>query len=93
MKRRKRLLVIVMALIWMFPGQVMASEAAKETKEIVIYHTNDMHGAVVYEEDGSIGLDHVAAMKKQTPNAILADAGDATQVQALWKMNTGDSLF
>lgn len=79
MKRRKRLLVIVMALIWTFPRQVMASEAAKETKEIVIYHTNDMHGAVVYEEDGSIGLDHVAAMKKQTPNAILADAGDATQ--------------
>ena len=79
MKRRKRFLVIIMALIWMFPGQVMASEAAKETKEIVIYHTNDMHGAVVYEEDGSIGLDHVAAMKKQTPNAILADAGDATQ--------------
>jgi len=79
MKKGKRFLFIVMALIWMFPGQVSASEAAKETKEIVIYHTNDMHGAVVYEEGGSIGLDHVAAMKKQTPNAILADAGDATQ--------------
>ena len=54
--------------------------AAGGGTDIVIYHTNDMHGAVTYNEGSKcIGLDRVAAIKGQTPDSILADAGDATQ--------------
>lgn len=50
-----------------------------ENTQVVIYHTNDVHGAVTWSEGSSIGLDRVAAMKAQTEGSILVDAGDATQ--------------
>ncbi|MBC5647634.1 5'-nucleotidase C-terminal domain-containing protein [Christensenella tenuis] len=55
-------------------------QAAGSGTDIVIYHTNDMHGAVTYDAGSKcIGLDRVAAVKKETPGSILVDAGDATQ--------------
>ncbi len=68
------LLILVLAAAGSF--SVLADAQANE---IVIVHTNDIHGAVAFSEGGSIGLDRVAAMKKMTENAILVDAGDATQ--------------
>ena len=62
------------------PGGRMAVQAVNSGTDIVIYHTNDMHGAVTYDAGSKcIGLDRVAAIKKETPGSILVDAGDATQ--------------
>ena len=62
------------------PGGRMAVQAVNSGMDIVIYHTNDMHGAVTYDAGSKcIGLDRVAAIKKETPGSILVDAGDATQ--------------
>ena len=56
--------------------------AAGETI-VTIYHTNDMHGRVDAQvsgpHDSPIGIAQIAAVKANTPNAILLDAGDATQ--------------
>jgi len=47
------------------------------TTEIVLLHTNDTHGRVAGSESGVIGIDRVAAIRANTPNSILLDAGDA----------------
>ncbi len=59
--------------------------------EVVILHTNDMHGALV-EESTVIGSDSVAALKK-LDDAILADAGDATQGVALASQSKGEDVI
>lgn len=50
-------------------------EKADKNNKITILHTNDMHGRL-QKNDKVIGLDVVAAIKNQTENAILVDAGD-----------------
>ena len=59
--------------------------------EVVILHTNDMHGALV-GTSSVIGSDSVAALK-QLDNAILADAGDAVQGVALASQSKGESVI
>lgn len=41
---------------------------------INIIHTNDIHGYDVGDKS-VIGMDEISALKKQTDNAVLADAG------------------
>lgn len=43
--------------------------------ELQIIYTTDSHGHIIASED-DIGMDVISALKKQTPNAILLDAGD-----------------
>ncbi|WP_052356502.1 5'-nucleotidase C-terminal domain-containing protein [[Clostridium] dakarense] len=52
-------------------------EKANTNNKITILHTNDMHGRF-QRNDKVIGLDVVAAIKNQTKNSILVDAGDTT---------------
>lgn len=59
--------------------------------EVVILHTNDMHGALV-GSSSVIGSDSVAALKK-LDGAILADAGDATQGVALASQSKGEDVI
>ncbi|MDR2546320.1 MAG: 5'-nucleotidase C-terminal domain-containing protein [Lachnospiraceae bacterium] len=47
------------------------------TAEIIIFHTNDMHGRVLGDDEYVIGIDRIAAIHLSTPNSILVDAGDA----------------
>lgn len=53
-----------------------AKGAETNVKEIVIYHTNDMHGHL----NEAIGIAKVATLKKTTENSLLLDGGDAVQV-------------
>ena len=46
-------------------------------KHVVILHTNDLHGSLI-GSSSVIGADSIAALK-QSEDAILLDAGDATQ--------------
>ncbi|MCH5185694.1 MAG: bifunctional metallophosphatase/5'-nucleotidase [Oscillospiraceae bacterium] len=59
--------------------------------DIVILHTNDMHGSVV-GSSSVIGLDRVAALKK-LEGAILADGGDATQGVAIASQSKGADVI
>ncbi len=64
-----------------------AAEAAP--KEIVIFHTNDMHGHM----DEGIGIARVAAMKKNTENALLLDGGDAIQGASIATLSDGEDVI
>ncbi len=61
-------------------------------RTVVVFHTNDMHGSL--QGSGSvIGIDKVAAVKKQYDNAILADGGDASQGVALASLSKGEDVI
>ncbi|MBP3930433.1 MAG: 5'-nucleotidase C-terminal domain-containing protein, partial [Peptostreptococcaceae bacterium] len=47
----------------------------EDTNKITILHTNDTHGRLKADDD-VIGIDTVAAIKNNTENSILIDAGD-----------------
>ena len=51
------------------------SSEKKESNKITILHTNDTHGRL-RADDKVIGIDTVAAIKNNTENSILVDAGD-----------------
>lgn len=71
-----------------------AQEAGNgETDQVIIYHTNDIHGAFEASEGGSVGLAKTAALKKETENALLVDAGDATQGLPLVSLSKGSSAI
>ena len=59
---------------------------------INIIHTNDIHGYDVGDKS-VIGMDEISALKKQTDNAVLADAGDATQGIAFVSLDKGASAI
>ncbi len=66
-------------------------EAADRGPAVVtIYSTNDIHGVVAESaDDGVIGLPQVAAIAASTENAILLDAGDATQGASFATVDSG----
>ena len=66
----------------------------QEPQEVTvnILHTNDSHGRL-YQVDGNnsgmIGIDKIAALKNNTENAILVDAGDAIHGLPIVNVNNG----
>lgn len=78
-RRTKKLASIALSAGLVAPiiGQPLQIFAAEDSnKKITILHTNDMHGRFEKTKD-SIGMDVLATIKKDTPNSILVDAGDA----------------
>ncbi|WP_346775406.1 metallophosphoesterase [Faecalicoccus pleomorphus] len=57
-----------------------------------MYHTNDMHGYVTESED-VIGLGKIAALKASDDDAILVDAGDATQGLPIASLTKGADII
>ncbi len=92
MKRMgKRILAVLMlAVMVVNGGYVTTTVKAAESpqKEIVIFHTNDMHGHM----DEGIGIARVAAMKKATPNSLLFDGGDAIQGAPMATLSSGEDV-
>lgn len=68
-------------------------QETSDTDQVVIYHTNDIHGAFEAAEGGSVGVAKAATLKKETENALLVDAGDATQGLPLVSLNKGSSAI
>lgn len=76
-----------LVFLWAVPimtiilGFLTVMFADQSTTEIVIYHTNDMHGNVGSKWDDEnlkkIGLDMIKSVKDNTPNSLLVDCGDA----------------
>lgn len=71
----------------------MTTYANEDVKEIVIYHTNDTHGSLMGDGEKVIGIDKVAALKEQTENSILVDAGDAIQGKPLASLTKGSDVI
>ena len=59
--------------------------------QVVIYHTNDMHGHFVGDGTSTVGIDLVAGMRVATPNSLLVDAGDAMQGMPIVSLAKGAS--
>ncbi len=71
-------ILLVMALAMTLAAPALA--AGQEETVVTIYTTNDVHGVVQGgEDDEIIGMAQAAAIAASTENALLVDAGDATQ--------------
>lgn len=68
----------------------LAESSAREAAVVTLYATNDLHGVVGSSpDDGIIGLPLAAGIAASTENAILVDAGDATQGASFATVDTG----
>lgn len=97
MVNKKGILAVVFSLSLLLSGiPVSAGEekgAIEEAAEITIYHTNDTHGYLEGDGKSVIGLPIVAGLKKADENAILVDAGDATQGLPLASLTKGNDVM
>lgn len=66
---------------------------ANNGEQIIIYHTNDSHGYVQGDGEKITGIDMAAALKKNTPDSLLVDAGDATQGLPIASINKGAGVI
>lgn len=88
-------LLLVLAL---FIGltAVIPSFAAENTI-ITLFHTNDVHGRVDASVSGSrdnpIGIAKIAAIKADTENSLLIDAGDATHGTPIAVLDKGENII
>lgn len=67
-------------------------QAQEGDGNVTIYHTNDMHGYVTAGDD-VIGLGKIAALKANDDDAILVDAGDATQGLPIASLTKGADII
>ncbi|MDR1467446.1 MAG: bifunctional metallophosphatase/5'-nucleotidase [Oscillospiraceae bacterium] len=86
--------VLCIAILFIF----FLNKYKENENTIVIYHTNDMHGALnsMYNENGTlvrIGADIVKTLKDNTKNSILLDAGDSTQGTSLASNSKGLKIY
>lgn len=81
------LLILTMAMILVIPA--MAAD-----QDITIFYTNDVHTYIDngLEEEPGLTYSMVAALKKDTPNALLVDAGDHIQGTAYGSMDSGKTM-
>jgi 2',3'-cyclic-nucleotide 2'-phosphodiesterase (5'-nucleotidase family) len=95
---RKRALTLLLGLCMLFSllvGVQLPVFADPGDVEINILHTNDVHGRYEYVADSIIGIDRIAAIKKnmQTAgaNPILVDVGDALHGMPIINLSTGQN--
>ena len=72
--------------------RAFASEGTR-AEQVVIYHTNDVHGHLQGDGSSAVGIDYVAALHASTPNSLLVDAGDATQGMPVVSLSKGASAI
>ncbi len=93
MKKRVHISISIILTLSIILSCIPLSAYSTSSDPIVIYHTNDMHGRInsVYSQNEltQIGLDVVKSAKENTNNAILIDAGDATQGTPMGKFSKG----
>ena len=73
-------LLLCMTMLFGMAAVTEAAETGAQNVTVTIYTTNDIHGVVAgNEKGGNIGIAQAAAIAASTENALLVDAGDATQ--------------
>ncbi|MCG4585859.1 metallophosphoesterase, partial [Anaerosalibacter bizertensis] len=100
-KKKIRLILFVIFILSIFSlnNKTFAEENRMKKigiRKITILHTTDMHGRIL-EEDGGMGLGKlntkIVQMKKENPNTILLDVGDAIQGSEIAKDSKGESII
>lgn len=87
---KRKILSMVLVLVLCLSLTPMAALAEGEVT-VTLFTTNDLHGVV--EGDGAIGIATAAAIKASTPNALLIDAGDATQGASFATISQGEDMI
>ncbi len=72
---------------------IQINEGYTASNKITLYHTNDLHGSVAGSATGTSQLAKIAELKNSTPNAILADAGDAIQGNSFAGLTKGEDVI
>lgn len=76
------------------PVETEDEDAAREPATITVCTINDIHDAVAeIPDNGVIGLPMIAGIKASAENAILLDAGDATQGQSFATADAGKHVI
>ena len=93
MKSKTRaILMLTVITAMMLTALSGCSQTPRPTARIILLHTNDTHGRVVYDEFGIIGIDRIAAIHKSIPNSILLDAGDTLHGLPAATLNRGADI-
>lgn len=85
--------VLASATMMAFAEGESGTGAKQNVTEVTIYHTNDTHGYLEGDGESVIGLPLVAGLKNTDENAILVDAGDATQGLPLTSLTKGNDVI
>jgi len=64
--------------------------------DLLIVHTNDLHGRITYQDEGEIGYTLIAAqvekLRQQTERVLVLDAGDAFHGTVFATLQRGESI-
>ena len=93
MKGLKRFISLVLGISMSVSAFTVTYVQADESRQVVIYHTNDSHGYLQGDGESIVGIDTVAALKEITPGSVLIDAGDATQGLPLASLSMGADII
>ncbi len=92
MSLKKKIMPLLLAVLLAFSAAPLQALAADEPVTVTVFTTNDIHGTVSGSET-AIGLEQAAAIKASTPNALLVDAGDATQGASFATVSQGEDVI
>lgn len=93
MKGLKIFISLVLGISMSVSAFTVTYVQADESRQVVIYHTNDSHGYLQGDGESIVGIDTVAALKESTPGSVLVDAGDATQGLPLASLSMGADII
>jgi 2',3'-cyclic-nucleotide 2'-phosphodiesterase (5'-nucleotidase family) len=84
-----------------YPGDKLlipdgTTTTSKDTVEITILHTNDVHSRVSFSANDGMGYEKLSTivkeMRAKNPNTLVMDAGDAFHGQTISTLNKGESI-
>lgn len=83
-----------------YPGDKLlipdGTAISKDTVEITILHTNDVHSRVSFSANDGMGYEKLSTivkeMRAKNPNTLVMDAGDAFHGQTISTLNKGESI-
>jgi 2',3'-cyclic-nucleotide 2'-phosphodiesterase (5'-nucleotidase family) len=83
-----------------YPGDKLlipdGTAISKDTVEITILHTNDVHSRVSFSANDGMGYEKLSTIVKEmranNPNTLVMDAGDAFHGQTISTLNKGESI-
>ncbi len=73
--------------------ELPATYVPRDSATVTVFTTNDMHGNLANDGKGTIGIVQAAGIKASTENALLVDAGDATQGASFASVSQGADVI
>lgn len=94
-KKKKSILLAFVAILIVSICVICIVQVEKKKDEIVVFYSNDIHSYIDNSVDDEMGLTYskLAALKANTENALLVDAGDHVQGTAYGSMDKGMTVI